>query len=139
MTLIDRLDAAAGKTGISAIAMERPRPRRFRWLPILALLVGLSAWIAVLAKPWEPTLPMMALVIVQALAVWLPMAGPLKLMGGTGIADEFDRDRVMRSWLVGLIWIVFFAFTALLTIAGLALLLGWTRDMLLTSLIARRW
>lgn len=135
MTLIDRLDAAAGKTGIPGLAMSPPRRRRFRWLPILALLLGLGGYLAVLLDPVFQSPGLIAVTLASVSACWLPMVGPLKVVGGGEIADEFDRAAGMRSYLVGLGAVAFFAFVGLLMLAGLALMFSWTRDMLLMGVI----
>ena len=136
MTLIDRLDAAAAKTCIPGLASGPLRRRRFRWLPIIALLLGFGGYLAVLFAPGAAMPGLIAMAVATSAAAWLPMAGPLKIVGGGQTVDEFDRALATRSYLVALGSIVFFAFIGLLLIAGLTLTLGWTRDMLLIGVIA---
>lgn len=136
MTLIDRLDAAAAKTGIPGLAMAPLRRRRFRWLPIVALLLGFSGYGTMLAQPGLAVWALPVLVFADMISFWMPMIGPLKVYGGGEMADEYDRVAAMKSYLIGLGCVSFFAFIALFLLGGLTLLQGWSRETLLSAIIA---
>jgi hypothetical protein len=135
MTLIDRLDAAAGKTGIPGLATSPLRRRRFRWLPILALLLGFGGYGTVLTEPGLAVWALTAVVAADMISFWMPMIGPLKVYGNE-MADEYDRVAAMKSYLIGLGCVSFFAFVALMLLGGLTLLQGWSRETLLSAIIA---
>lgn len=136
MTLIDRLDAAAGKTGIPGMAMSPLRRRRLRWLPILVLLLGFGGYLAVLLSPARSTTGFTAIGLATGISCWFPLFGPLKIGGGGEFADEFDRTAAMRSYLVALVAVTIFTFISLLLLAGLTLMLRWTRETLLMDVVA---
>ncbi|NVL73236.1 hypothetical protein HWN77_27130, partial [Escherichia coli] len=59
--LFSRLDAAADRTGIPALARTEVRRRHLRWIPILALALAMGGWAWGLARP-DGTYPGYALI-----------------------------------------------------------------------------
>ncbi|MCW3847048.1 hypothetical protein OF829_07335 [Sphingomonas sp. LB-2] len=105
----------------------------FRWAAILALLPATAGIVIAIGWPQFSEIGFALVAGGLALAVWLPLIGPLRL-GGTRIADEFDRMIQTRAWLAGCAAASFAAVMGLLLLLGLAMAGNWERLTLLLAL-----
>lgn len=132
--LLHGLDAASERTGIPALARGNIRRRHFRWLPIVALTLS-SIGMALALVRIDLSEPAYGLVMVGfAIAVMLPIFGPLKPWGSAGIVDEFDRAMRTRAMLAGFASVTFAAFIGIWFALGLALLGHWSAITLILAL-----
>ncbi|MEP9358680.1 hypothetical protein [Sphingomonas sp. KR3-1] len=129
-----RLDAAAETTGIPALARHEMRRRHLRWMPILALAIAVGGWAWGLARPDKAYLGYAAISVGFAIAVFLPIFGPIKPWGGAKLADEFDRQLRQRAFLCGFATVTFAAFLGIWLLLGLALIDNWNREALITQI-----
>ena len=132
--LFSRLDAAADRTGIPALARAEVRRRHLRWIPILALALALGGWAWGLAQPGG-TYPGYALISAGVvLGTFLPIFGPIKPWGGPRLVDEFDRQVRQRAFLAGFATVSFATFLGIWLMLGLTLLDHWSREVLIAQL-----
>jgi len=129
-----RLDAAAERTGIPAIAKHEVRRRHLRWVPIVALALALGGWGWGLAQPDRAYFGYAAISAGFALGVFLPIFGPIKPWGESKLVDEFDRQLRQRAFLVGFATVSAASVLGIWLLLGLALLDNWSRDTLITQL-----
>jgi hypothetical protein len=131
-----RLDAAAEHTGIPAIARGEARRRQLRWVPIVALAAATAGMIVGLVR-LELTSTGYALVMFGfAIAILLPIFGPLKPWGSAERVDEFDRALRARAMLAGFAAVSMAAFAGIWLVIGLALVGDWPRVAILDQLRA---
>ena len=123
--LIGALDAAAEKTGIPAIATRPFRRRRFRWLPLIVLLLGFGVAGYAASGPGRLGIAIALMGMVQSLSIVLHFAGPLRQAGGSERVDEFDRGLHLRAYLAGLICVAALAFAGIVGIAFLGIVNTW--------------
>ena len=132
--LFSRLDAAADRTGIPALARTEVRRRHLRWIPILALALAMGGWAWGLARP-DGTYPGYALISAGfVLGTYLPIFGPIKPWGGPRLVDEFDRQLRQRAFLAGFATVSFVTFIGIWLMLGLTLLDHWSREALIAQL-----
>jgi hypothetical protein len=131
-----RLDAAAERTGVPAIARGEARRRQLRWVPIVALAAATAGMIVGLIR-LELTSAGYALVMLGfAIAILLPIFGPLKPWGTPERVDEFDRVLRARAMLAGFAAVSMAAFLGIWLVVGLALVADWPRLAILDQLRA---
>jgi len=123
--LIHGLDRASERTGIPALARGSIRRRHFRWLPIVALLVASAGLMLAFVRTDLSEAGFGLLMIGFAIAVMLPILGPLKPWGSAGIVDEFDRTMRARAMLAGFASVAIAAMIGIWFAMGLALLESW--------------
>lgn len=134
MTLIDRLDAAANKTGIPAFATRQPRRRRFRWLPLIALLLGFGVAGYGVANPDRLGIAISLMVVIQSIASCFIAAGPLYGGQGDERIDEFDRQLRLRAFLVGVSCVAGLAFAGIGVVIFAGILRHWTSIQMVCAL-----
>ncbi|NYT41315.1 hypothetical protein HZY97_11140 [Sphingomonas sp. R-74633] len=132
--LFARLDAAAEHTGMPALARHEIRRRHLRWVPIVALAIAIGGWAWGLARPDRAYLGYAAISVGFAIAVFLPIFGPIKPWGGGKLADEYDRQLRQRAFLYGFATVTFAAFGGIWLLLGLALIDNWSREALITQI-----
>lgn len=133
-TLIDRLDAAAERTGIPAFARGDVRQRHYRWLPIVAIVLGVGSFVAGLVSP-ERVGPLFFFpgMLGYFIAAWFPIYGPVRAVPRP---DEFDRAIRQRAFLAGFAAATGAACLGIMFIAGLSLLDRWPSTRIITHLTA---
>lgn len=124
--LLAGLDAAADRTGVPALAMGEMRRRHLRWLPIVALALTIGGWIWGMAAPPMVHFAYAVMSLGFAIAVFLPIFGPIKPWGAAKLVDEFDRQVRLRAFLYGYASVTFTAYLGIWLLVGLALLDGWS-------------
>jgi len=129
--LFAKLDAAAEHTGMPALARHEVRRRHLRWIPIVALALAIGGWGWGLARPGTAWFGYGAISLGFAVAVFLPIFGPIKPWGGPKLADEFDRQLRQRAFLIGFATVSGAAIFGLWTVLGLAVLGNWDRSVLI--------
>ncbi|MES2442055.1 MAG: hypothetical protein V4574_04430 [Pseudomonadota bacterium] len=134
-TLTERLDAAAGLTGIPKMVGPNPDRRHHRWLPVFALTLAYGGFVYGLARPHASGYGQAAILFAYAFACWLPFLGPVKPWRGAEIADEFDRAVRNRAYLAALGVTAGTGWLGLWLVIALALLGNWTRDVLIQLLV----
>ena len=131
-----RLDAAAERTGVPAMARGEQRRRQFRWVPVVALAVASAGLLTGLIRPDLVELGNALIMLGFAIAILLPIFGPLKPWGTPERVDEFDRALRDRAMLAGFTAVSVAAFAGLWLLIGLAMVTDWPRDLLLSQLRA---
>ncbi len=131
--LFARLDAAADRTGIPALARHEVRRRHLRWVPIVAIVLAAGGWIWGLGGDARH-FGYAAISLGFALGVFLPIFGPIKPWGAGKLVDEYDRQVRQRAFLIGFATVTFAAFLGIWLLLGLALLDNWSRDTLIGQL-----
>lgn len=129
--LFAKLDAAAERTGMPALARQDIRRRHLRWLPILALALAAGGWAWGLARPATAWIGYGAITLGFTVAVFLPLFGPIKPWGGAKLADEFDRQVRQKAFLYGFAAVSFAAIVGIWVMLGVALLGNWDRTVLI--------
>lgn len=132
--LFARLDAAADRTGIPALARQELRRRHLRWIPMFALALALGGWGLGLARPDAFPIGYGLVSAGFALGVFLPIFGPIKPWGAAKLVDEFDRQVRQRAFLIGFATVTFAAFLGIWLLLGLTLLGNWSRETLMGQL-----
>jgi hypothetical protein len=123
------------------IPMARTRTDRrnadglFRWMPLVAIALGLGGFALMLIAPGQAVLSFSALMAGVAIASCLSFVGPMRIGGGSAVPDEFGHALHMRAYLATFASIAITAYIGMLLVTGLALLGNWTREMLITALI----
>jgi hypothetical protein len=108
---------------------------RFRWMPLVAIAVGLGGFALVLIAPGQPVLGFSALMAGLAIASCLTVVGPMRIGSGGAVPDEFGRALHMRAYLATFASIAVTAYIGMLLVMGLALLGDWPRELLLIALV----
>ena len=133
--LIDRLDAAAEFTRIPGLMAKGVRRRHWRWLPMIALGLAVPGFLIGLVRTDLSEIGFGAAMLGFALAIWLPILGPVKPWGAMQRVDEFDRQLRSRAFFAAFASVSAAAFIALQLVMALALLDRW--DSLTTVLELR--
>jgi hypothetical protein len=119
-----RLDAAAERTGVPAVARGNPRRRHLRWLPVVALVATAAGFAVALFRAdlaeFGNALVMAGFVI----GAMLPLLGPIKPWGSAERVDEFDRALRGRAFFVAFASVSFVAMVGIWLVMGVALLTG---------------
>lgn len=118
--------------GSDSARLHRPL---FRWMPIVAVAMGVAGFAQVMLSPSHTSLGFVIMTVSGACSVWLPAAGPLRTGIDGAIADEFDRALRARAYLAAFASIAFTAQIGIMLVAALALLYHWPRELLITALI----
>lgn len=136
--IFEALDAAAGKTGIPALAAGQARRRHLRWLPVVALAIATIGMVILIAYPGrrEILLGNGILVLGFMLALILPIIGPVKPWGSLEKVDEFDRTMRRDAFLAAFASASAMAVLGIWLMIGLALLGDWDRARLIQALSA---
>ncbi|RYE03428.1 MAG: hypothetical protein EOP61_04675 [Sphingomonadales bacterium] len=134
--LLDKLDAAADRTGVPAMVTRAPRRHSVRWLPIAALLFSISGMVLGSARTDLPMAGYTLVMIGVGLSVILPMIGPIKAWGAPDKVDEFDRALRSRAFLVTFASISVAAVIGMWLILGVSLIDAWPREILIGQISA---
>ena len=129
-----RLDAAAEHTGVPAIARGQTRRRHLRWVPIVALALASAGMLTGLARIELVHAGYALIMLGFAIAILLPIFGPLKPWGSPERVDEFDRALRGRAMLAGFAAVSMAAFAGIWLVIGLALVGDWSRLAILDQL-----
>ena len=108
-------------------------PALSRWIAIAALIPATAGILVAIGFPQHLTAGYVGVAAGLALALWLPIVGPLRL-ASTRIADEFDRMMQIRAWLAGCAAASFAAVMGILLLLGLAMAGNWDRMTLMFAL-----
>jgi hypothetical protein len=119
-----RLDAAAERTGVPAVARGNLRRRHLRWLPVLALAVAASGMGLAIVRPDLAEFGNAAVILGFSTGIMLPIFGPLKPWGSAERVDEFDRALRARAFFVGFASVSVAAMLGIWLVVGAALLTG---------------
>jgi hypothetical protein len=120
-----RLDAAAEHTGVPAIARQDVRRRHLRWLPIAALALATGGWIWGMIRPEMVHAAYGVMSAGFAIAMFLPIFGPIKPWGGPKLVDEYDRQVRQKAFLYGYASVTFTAYLGIWLLLALAVLGKW--------------
>jgi hypothetical protein len=136
--LFEALDAAAEPTGIPAYISGKVRRRHLRWLPVLAIGLASGGMALMLAfVGWRERIAgNVVLMLGFAVAMLLPILGPVKPWGGPERVDEFDRATRRDAFLTGFASVSFAAVLGIWLSIALALLGNWNRESLIQVLCA---
>lgn len=129
-----KLDAAAEHTGVPAIARGQARRRHLRWVPIIALAMASAGMLTGLIRIDLVNAGYALIMLGFAIAVMLPIFGPLKPWGSPERVDEFDRALRGRAMLAGFAAVSMAAFAGIWLVVGLALIGDWPRFTILDQL-----
>jgi hypothetical protein len=129
-----RLDAAAERTGVPALARGQVRRRHLRWVPIVALAVATTGMLTGLIRIELVNAGYALVMLGFAIAILLPIFGPLKPWGSPERVDEFDRALRGRAMLAGFAAVSMAAFVGIWVVIGLALIGDWPRFAILDQL-----
>ena len=129
-----RLDAAAERTGVPAIARGQARRRHLRWMPIVALALASAGMLTGLIRIELVNAGYALIMMGFAIAIPLPIFGPLKPWGSPERVDEFDRALRGRAMLAGFAAVSMAAFAGIWLVIGLALIGDWSRFAILDQL-----
>ncbi|WP_294334004.1 hypothetical protein [uncultured Sphingomonas sp.] len=124
---IATLDELSRRTGIPALAEGRPRRRRMRWLPLLALTLAATGVVIEFLLSGRQFYLGYALVMVGFVGgVMFPLYGPVKPWGTAETVDEWDRDLRRRAFLVTFASMAVAGLILFWGIAAIAALQGWS-------------
>jgi hypothetical protein len=129
-----RLDSAAEHTGIPALTRGTPRRRHLRWVPIVAIAAASAGMLTGLFRIDLVNLGYALIMLGFAIAVMLPIFGPLKPWASAERVDEFDRALRTRAFLAGFAGVSMAAFAGIWLVVGLALVGDWPRLTILDQL-----
>ena len=129
-----RLDAAAERTGVPAMARGQARRRHLRWIPVIALATAGAGVILGLVRVDLVNAGYGLIMLGFAIAILLPFFGPLKPWGSPERVDEFDRVLRSQAMLAGFAAVSVAAFAGIWLIVGLALVGDWPRVVILDQL-----
>ena len=119
-----RLDAAAERTGVPAVARGTPRRRHLRWLPIIALAAAGAGFALTLFRSDLAEIGNALVMLGFAVGVMLPIFGPVKPWGSAERVDEFDRALRARAFFVGFASVSVAAMLGIWLVVGAAVLTG---------------
>lgn len=131
-----RLDTAAERTGVPAMARGQQSRRRLRWLPLIPLALASGGLLAGLMRAELAGMGFVLITLSYTLAVTLPIFGPLKPWGTPERVDEFDRALRGRAMLAGYAAASVAALIGIWLILGLAMIADWPRERILWQLAA---
>jgi hypothetical protein len=129
-----RLDAAAERTGVPAMARGQARRRSLRWVPVVALAAASAGMIIGLVRVELVDAGYALIMFGFAIAILLPFFGPLKPWGTPERVDEFDRALRSRAMLAGFAAVSMAAFAGIWLIVALGLIGEWPRFTLINQL-----
>ena len=125
-TILQRLDDFANLTGFPAWSKKMgdgARPRRhLRWLPGFTLTLATAGLVLAFAIPHRVWLGYIMLIAANAVAMWLPLFGPVKPWGTLKGVDERDRQLRRDAYFVTFATISAIAPFGLLLLIALMLL-----------------
>jgi hypothetical protein len=128
-----RLDAAAERTGVPAVARGQARRRHFRWVPIVALAMASAGMIIGLVSVERVNAGYALIMLGFAIAVMLPIFGPVKPWGSPERVDEHRALRG-RAMFAGFAAVSMAAFAGIWLVFGLAIVGDWPRLAILDQL-----
>jgi hypothetical protein len=129
-----RLDAAAERTGVPAVARGEARRRHLRWVPVVALAAAGAGMILGLVRVDLINAGYGLIMLGFMIGVMLPIFGPLKPWGSAERVDEFDRALRSRAMLAGFAAVSMAAFAGIWLIVGLGLIGEWPRLTIISQL-----
>ncbi|NIJ21396.1 hypothetical protein FHS95_003099 [Sphingomonas naasensis] len=132
--LFARLDTAAERTGVPAMACGKQSRRRLRWLPLVPLALASGSLLTGLIRADLANMGFALITLSYTLAVVLPIFGPLKPWGTPERVDEFDRALRGRAMLAGYATVSVAALIGMWLILGLAVIGDWPRERILWQL-----
>ena len=125
-TLAERLDDSVRWTGIPDLAKSPPHRRPRRWAPLLALTLATGGLLYAIADDTGLFFGNVLVAMGLAVAVFMPLSGPVKNWTASEAADERERELRRTAYLVALTAVAATAFAGILLLAGLSLALGWS-------------
>jgi hypothetical protein len=119
-----RLDAAAERTGVPAVARGNLRRRHLRWLPVVALAMAAAGLVLTIVRSDLAEFGNAAVILGFSIGIMLPIFGPVKPWGSAERVDEFDRALRTRAFFAGFASVSVAAMLGIWVVVGAALLTG---------------
>jgi MFS family permease len=135
-TLAERLDDSVQWTGIPDLVKKPPHRRPRRWAPLLALTLATGGLLYAIADNAGLPFGYMFVMVGYAVAVFMPLSGPVKNWTASEVADERERELRRTAYLVALTAVAGTAFGGIMLLAALTVVLGWSIDQLCFRLMA---
>lgn len=133
-----RMDDLAELTGIprlsSQLSQDHQRRRNLRWPSMIALVLATIGFGLTIIMPDRIFIGTTMLWIGEGIALFLTWFGPVKPWGATTGVDERDRQLRRDAYFAALVTATGAAIFGLIGMAGLALLQGWNRWILIVEM-----
>ena len=133
-----RMDDLAELTGIpqltGKLAQDQQRRRLLRWPSMVALMLATIGFGLTIIMPDRIFLGTTLLWIGEGIALFLTWFGPVKPWGATRGVDERDRALRRDAYFATMTSATGVAVLGLIGMAGLALLAGWNRWILIVEM-----
>jgi len=133
-----RMDDLAELTSIpqltSRLAQDHQRRRHLRWPSMIALGLATIGFGLTIILPDRVFIGTTLLLVGEGIALFLTWFGPVKPWGTTRGVDERDRALRRDAYFAALIAATGIAVLGLIGMAGLALLQGWNRWIVIVEM-----